>query len=55
MNFGIVAIYDNDVPYDKTFTDAAGNVLTKDEPGVTKGLGWWQIKQTLNFGFNYKF
>jgi hypothetical protein len=47
VNFGITAIYDNDVP----FIEA----LAKHEPKAMKDLGWWQIKQTLNFGFNYKF
>lgn len=55
VNFGIVAIYDNDVPYDRTYTDATGATLPKDEPKAMKDLGWWQIKQVLSFGFNYKF
>lgn len=49
INLGVVAIYDNDVPYVKVQEDGT----PKDEPN--EGLGWWQIKQTLNFGFNYKF
>jgi hypothetical protein len=53
LNIGVVAIYDNDVPYNSTYTDGSGNLVAKNEP--TRGLGWWQIKQTLNFGFNYKF
>ncbi len=53
VNVGVVAIYDNDVPYSKTFTDANGTVTPKNEP--YEGLGWWQIKQTLSFAFNYKF
>jgi hypothetical protein len=55
VNFGIVALYDNDVPYSKTFTDANGAIIEKDEPKAMKDLGWWQIKQVLSFGFNYKF
>lgn len=43
LNFGVLGIYDNDVPF----------VSTGNEP--TKGLGWWQIKQYMNVGFNYKF
>lgn len=43
INLGFLAIYDNDLPY----------TALEDDP--TKGLGWWQIKQYLNFGFNYKF
>lgn len=53
VNVGVVAIYDNDVPYSKTYEDAGGNTVAKDEP--YEGLGWWQVKQTLNFAFNYKF
>lgn len=53
INFGLTAIYDNDVPYEKTFTDANGIVQPKNEP--YSGLGWWQIKQILSIGFNYKF
>lgn len=55
VNFGVVAIYDNDVPYDKTYTDGSGMQVPKDEPKAMKDLGWWQIKQVLSFGFNYKF
>jgi len=53
VNLGLTAIYDNDVPYEKTFTDANGVVQPKNEP--YEGLGWWQIKQVLTIGFNYKF
>lgn len=53
VNLGVVAIYDNDVPYMKTFTDANGAAQPKNEP--YEGLGWWQVKQILSFGFNYKF
>ncbi|WP_118974938.1 DUF3078 domain-containing protein [Taibaiella koreensis] len=49
VNLGVVAIYDNDVPYVKTLEDGT----PKNEP--YEGLGWWQIKQVLSFGFNYKF
>jgi hypothetical protein len=55
VNFGIVAMYDNDVPYSRTYTDASGAIVEKDEPKTMKGLGWWQVKQVLSFGFNYKF
>lgn len=41
INFGILGVYDNDLPY----------VRSEDDP--TRGLGWWQIKQYLNFGFHY--
>lgn len=53
VNLGVVAIYDNDVPYIRTITDAGGAVTDKKEPFA--GLGWWQVKQVLSFGFNYKF
>lgn len=43
INFGLLAIYDNDVPY----------ITVENDPA--KGLGWWQVKQYINFGFNYKF
>lgn len=43
INFGLLGIYDNDLPY----------VRNEDDP--TRGLGWWQVKQYLNVGFNYKF
>ncbi len=53
INFGVVAIYDNDVPYVKTYPDANGNPVDKNEP--YQGLGWWQVKQVMSVGFNYKF
>jgi len=49
LNFGILAIYDNDVPFQKTYEDGS----KVKEP--INGLGWWQIKQVMSFGFNYKF
>jgi hypothetical protein len=51
VNLGVVAIYDNDVPYNELLEDGT----PKDEPKAMKDLGWWQIKQFLSFGFNYKF
>lgn len=53
LNFGVLAIYDNDIPYKSTYTNDAGVVVNKDEP--LSGLGWWQIRQTMSIGFNYKF
>lgn len=53
INLGITAIYDNDIPYAKNTTNAAGVEVPKDEP--LSGLGWWQIKQVISIGFNYKF
>lgn len=52
VNIGVVAMYDNDVPYNK-FTEVAGVQVPRDEPAGS--LGWWQVKQFINFGFNYKF
>ncbi|MNY21613.1 hypothetical protein D3C86_1551730 [compost metagenome] len=49
-NFGLTAIYDNDVPFVSP-KDAAGN-QTQDP---LRGLGWWQIKQSFSLSFNYKF
>lgn len=49
LNLGLIAIYDNDVPYEPEFEDGT----TRKEP--VSGLGWWQIKQFMSFGFNYKF
>ncbi|HRO43032.1 MAG TPA: DUF3078 domain-containing protein [Flavipsychrobacter sp.] len=47
-------IYDNDIPYQSTYTDqTTDNELKKDEPG--EGLGWWQVKQVLAVGFEYRF
>ena len=46
-------IYDNDIPYSTTYVDQSGNTVKKTEPGMN--LGWWQIKQILTFGFEYKF
>lgn len=54
LTLAVTAIYDNDIPYDNTYTDAvSGNVVDKDEPGT--GLGWWQIKQVMTLGFTYRF
>lgn len=53
INLGITAIYDNDVPYYKYVDNGQGQMIPKDEP--YQGLGWWQVKQTMNIGFNYKF
>lgn len=53
LNIGLIAMYDNDVPYYKTIEEASGAIVNKDEP--FQGLGWWQIKQSLTIGFHYKF
>ena len=46
-------IYDNDIPYEKTYINTAGAEIVKDEPGT--GLGWWQVKQVLAIGIEYRF
>ncbi len=47
-------IYDNDLPYSRTYTDPTTNdVIAKDEPGT--GLGWWQVKQMFALGLQYRF
>ena len=46
-------IYDNDIPYEKTYVNTAGAEIVKDEPGT--GLGWWQVKQVLAIGIEYRF
>jgi len=53
LNIGVVAIYDNDVPYSRFYEDANGVEVAKNEP--MSGLGWWQVKQVMSLGFNYKF
>lgn len=50
---GATLVYDNDIPYYDTYTDEAGVVQQKNEPA--QGLGWWQVKQVLTVGFQYKF
>lgn len=47
-------IYDNDIPYQDTYTDATtGEVIRKDEPG--EAFGWWQVKEVLSVGLQYRF
>jgi hypothetical protein len=54
LNLALTAIYDNDLPYEDLYTDAAtGTVKKKDEPG--SGLGWWQVKEVMSIGFAYQF
>lgn len=54
VTLGGTFIYDNDIPYVTTKVDeVTGLKVDKDEPGAN--LGWWQIKQTFNIGFQYKF
>lgn len=53
INIGVTAQYDNDIPYTQTYLDNNGIEQPKDEP--MSGLGWWQIKEVMSIGFNYKF
>lgn len=54
LNFSLTAIYDNDIPYDADYVDkTTGTTMKKDEPGT--GLGWWQVKEVMSFGFAYRF
>lgn len=54
VTVGLTTIYDNDLPYADTYVDTnTGAVMKKDEPGM--GLGWWQIKQLLSIGLEYRF
>ena len=51
--FNLTMIYDNDIPYEKTFTDENGVEQQKNDIG--QGLGWLQVKQTMSFGLRYEF
>lgn len=54
LNIAVTAIYDNDIPYNDEYIDATtGTPKKKDEPGI--GLGWWQVKEVMSFGFAYRF
>ncbi|MBS1615066.1 MAG: DUF3078 domain-containing protein [Bacteroidetes bacterium] len=54
LNFALTATYDNDIPYNKQYLDpTSGTMMEKDEPDA--GLGWWQIKEVMSFGFSYNF
>lgn len=52
VSFGLVLIYDNTIPYSKTFTDSKGVVQQKNEP--FQDLGWVQLRQNIQFGVEYK-
>ena len=54
VTLGATFIYDNNIPYSKTYIDkATGATVAKDDPG--KDLGWLQIKQVFTLGLEYKF
>ncbi len=53
INLGATFIYDNDVPYQNTtLNPSTAQIDNKNEPG--EGLGWWQTKQILSVGFEYR-
>lgn len=53
ITVGATFIYDNNLPYSKTYVDNTGATVSKDDPG--RDLGWLQIKQVLAIGLEYKF
>lgn len=53
VTLGATFMYDNNIPYSKTYVDNTGATVTKDDPG--KNLGWLQIKQVFSLGLEYKF
>ena len=54
ITIGATFIYDNNIPYSKTYLDkTTGLQVAKDDPG--KDLGWLQIKQVFTLGMEYKF
>lgn len=53
ITLGATLVYDNDVPYYNTYVDESGVTQPKDEPA--EGLGWWQVKQIMTIGLQYKF
>jgi hypothetical protein len=54
VTVGLTMIYDNDYPYKNYYVDNTSNTeVKKDEPG--QGLGWWQVKQLLSIGLEYRF
>ncbi len=54
LTLALTMMYDNDIPYNNTYNDAAtGMAIDKNEPAT--GLGWWQLKQVMTLGFVYKF
>lgn len=52
VSIGLVMIYDNAIPYSKTYVDNTGATQQKTEP--FQGLGWLQLRQNIQFGIEYK-
>lgn len=53
MSVGLVMIYDNAIPYSKTYLDSKTNTV-KDKEEPFQGLGWLQVRQNFQFGIEYK-
>lgn len=53
VTLGATFIYDNNIPYSKTYIDNTGAIVKKDDPG--RDIGWLQIKQVFTIGMQYKF
>lgn len=53
LNVSATFIYDNNLPYSKTYIDVNGVEQLKDEPGME--LGWLQLRHVISLGFEYKF
>lgn len=53
LTVGATLMYDNNMPFSKTYIDDNGIEQPKNEPGA--GLGWVQLKQVFTFGVGYKF
>ena len=53
ITIGATFIYDNNLPYSKTYVDNTGTTINKNLPGDE--LGWLQMKQIFSLGLEYKF
>jgi len=53
LTLGATFIYDNSIPYIKTYKNQAGVEVLKNNPG--DWLGWLQVKQLFTLGMEYKF
>ncbi len=56
ITVGATFIYDNHIPYSKTYLDKTttpAQTKLKDDPG--RDIGWMQIKQVFSLGMEYKF
>jgi hypothetical protein len=54
ITVGLTLMYDNNIPYSKTYVDkTTGAVVDKNLPG--DNLGWVEVKQFFSLGLEYKF